>query len=136
MYQVNEEESNNTDNKSGLKQPGGGAPGTAGRYVNPYARGDRVTTGLERRSDDFTCRVTNLPEDSETLEEDLRSMFGSVGRIERFYLARDKVTTKPKGFAFITFTNRIDAENAIERFNGSKMSHLILKVEWTKPATN
>jgi len=135
MYQVNEEESNNADVKSGLKQASG-APGAAGRYVNPFARGDRVTTGLERRSDDFTCRVTNLPEDSETLEEDLRSMFGSVGRIERFYLARDKMTTKPKGFAFITFTNRPDAEMAIERFNGSKMSHLILKVEWTKPATN
>jgi translation initiation factor 3 subunit G len=63
-------------------------------------------------------------------------MFGSVGRIERFYLARDKTTTKPKGFAFITFSNRMDAETAIQRFNGAKMSHLILKVEWTKPATN
>ncbi len=87
----------------------------------------------ERRADDFTCRVTNLPEDSETLDEDLRALFSSVGRIERFYLARDKTTNKPKGFAFITFTNRQDAETAIDRFNGWKMEHLILKVEWTKP---
>lgn len=87
---------------------------------------------MERRSDDFTCRVTNLPEDSETLDEDLRAMFGSVGRIERFYLARDKTTNKPKGFAFITYSNRADAEAAIERFSGYKMEHLILKVEWTK----
>lgn len=72
--------------------------------------------GMERRSDDFTCRVTNLPEDSETLDEDLRLMFGSIGRIERFYLARDKATNKPKGFAFITYSNRNDAEKAIERF--------------------
>lgn len=43
-------------------------------------------------------------------------MFGSVGRIERFYLARDKPNNKPKGFAFITYTNRNDAETAIERF--------------------
>uniref|UniRef100_A0A915EDY0 Eukaryotic translation initiation factor 3 subunit G N-terminal domain-containing protein n=1 Tax=Ditylenchus dipsaci TaxID=166011 RepID=A0A915EDY0_9BILA len=76
MYQTNEEDASGADNKSGLKQIGGGT-GIGGRYVAPHARGDRVTTGLtERRSDDFTCRVTNLPEDSETLEEDLRSMFG------------------------------------------------------------
>jgi translation initiation factor 3 subunit G len=76
--------------------------------------------------------VTNLLEDSDSLDEDLRAMFGSVGRIERFYLARDKQTNKPKGFAFVTFSNRQDAERAIERFNGAKMEHLILKVEWTK----
>ncbi|KAI1728530.1 eukaryotic translation initiation factor 3 subunit G domain-containing protein [Ditylenchus destructor] len=135
MYQVTEEEPIGAD-KSGLKQMGG--PTSApGRYVNPFARGDiRISNVPERRSDDFTCRVTNLPEDSETLEDDLRQMFGSVGRIERFYLAKDKVTNKPKGFAFITFSNRHDAEMAIERFNGAKMEHLILKVEWTKPSNN
>jgi len=128
-----------------LRQPppslGGPPPsGGAGRYVAPHARGDRPLTGVgpgigttgERRTDDFTCRVTNLPEDSDSLDEDLRAMFGSVGRIERFYLARDKQTNKPKGFAFVTFSNRQDAERAIERFNGAKMEHLILKVEWTK----
>lgn len=59
-------------------------------------------------------------------------MFNSVGRIERFFLAKDKTTSKAKGFAFITFTNREDTEKAIKRFNGSKMEHLILKVEWTR----
>lgn len=89
----------------------------------------------ERRSDDFTVRVTNLPEDHDTLEEveiidctelqklntqELRDIFNprnwkSAGRIERFYLARDKITNKPKGFAFITFSNRADVERAIGR---------------------
>lgn len=66
------------------------------------------------------------------MDDDLRQMFSSVGRIERFFLARDKATGKSKGFAFITFTNRMDAQKAIERFNGHKMQHLILKVEWTR----
>lgn len=59
-------------------------------------------------------------------------MFGKVGRIVRFYLARDKNTNRPKGFAFVTFATAQDAERAIQVFNGEKMEHLILKVEWTK----
>ena len=58
-------------------------------------------------------------------------MFGSIGYVERFYLARDKITNKPKGFAFITYTNREHAEKAIDQFNGFKMHHLIMKVEKT-----
>lgn len=88
--------------------------------------------GGERHSDDFTVRITNLPEDSDTLEDDLRFMFGKVGRIVRFYLARDKTTNRPKGFAFVTFSTSAEAEKAIQQFNGEKMEHLILKVEWTK----
>lgn len=124
---------------------GTGAPG---KYIPPSARGDRA--GIcnsapiahdwrfcrlalgERRTDDFTCRVTNLPEDSDTLDEDLRNMFKEAGRIERFFLARDKATGRPKGFAFITYGCREDAQTAIDRFNGAKLQHLILKVEWTK----
>lgn len=129
MYQgLQIEEESDASNKHGLKQAPHGQ--STGKYVNPMQRGDRVIP--ERRPDDFTCRVTNLPEDSETLDQDLRTLFGSVGRVDRFFLARDKATNKPKGFAFITYSNRMDAEKAIEAYNGYRMHHLVMKVEWTK----
>uniref|UniRef100_A0A914HRK5 Eukaryotic translation initiation factor 3 subunit G n=1 Tax=Globodera rostochiensis TaxID=31243 RepID=A0A914HRK5_GLORO len=131
---ISEEEQPDPD-KGGLNKL------TAGRYVPPSQRGgagerSTMTTGTEQRhSDDYTVRITNLPEDSETLEDDLRALFSRAGRIVRFYLARDKSTGRPKGFAFVTFATQMDAEKAIQEINGAKMEHLILKVEWTKPST-
>jgi translation initiation factor 3 subunit G len=132
MYQMNEEEAETEQDKGTSRTMGSGGPG---KYVPPSARGDRVGVNIgERRTDDFTCRVTNLPEDSETLDDDLRKLFQTAGRVERFFLARDKPTNRPKGFAFITYTCREDAERAIALFNGYRMEHLILKVEWTRPS--
>ena len=103
------------------------------KLLNDFSR---VNSGLERRNDEATCRVTNLPEDMPDLEEQLRDMFGQIGRIERFYLARDKSTNRLRGFAFITYESRMYAERAINHFNNAKFGHLILKVEWTKPSNN
>lgn len=109
---------------------------TSGRYVPPTQR-DRGTMGTtSERRDDFTIRVTNLPEDDDNIEEELRHAFSRAGRIDRLYVARDKQTLRIKGFAFITYTCRDDAERALEMFRGFKMGHLILKVEWTKPSNN
>uniref|UniRef100_A0A915HR07 RRM domain-containing protein n=1 Tax=Romanomermis culicivorax TaxID=13658 RepID=A0A915HR07_ROMCU len=83
------------------------------------------------RRDDFTVRVTNLPE--ETIEEDLKELFGNVGKVQRVFLAKDKSTGRCKGFAFVTFCNREDAEKGIQTISGHKYDHLILKVEWARP---
>uniref|UniRef100_A0A914DYH7 Eukaryotic translation initiation factor 3 subunit G n=1 Tax=Acrobeloides nanus TaxID=290746 RepID=A0A914DYH7_9BILA len=134
MYATAEDEENLEDNKL---PPGGKTMGTVAgsRYIPPSQRGDRLLGVGERRSDDYTVRVTNLPEDEENLDEELRRLFGSIGRIERFFLARDKVTNRPKGFAFITYTNREDAERAMNELRGYRMHHLVLKVEWTRPSS-
>jgi len=127
MYQNINEEEPDVQEKPGFKHPGIGTSG--GKYVNPIARGDRV---IPERRDDYTVRVTNLPEDSDTLDKELRDLFSSIGKVERFYLAKDKITNKPKGFAFISYSNRLDAEKAIAKLNCYKMNHLVMKVEWTK----
>jgi|UniRef100_A0AC35G4Q9 translation initiation factor 3 subunit G len=118
------------------EDPAPGAPQSAsGRYVPPSQRDGRLP-GLSERRDEYTVRVTNLPEDDDNIEEELRRQFARAGRIDRLYVARDKQTLRMKGFAFITYTSRDDAERAIEMFRGLKMGHLILKVEWTKPSNN
>lgn len=62
------------------------------------------------------------------MEEQLREMFGQIGRIDRFYLARDKNTNRLRGFAFITYEKKEHTERAINTFNNAKFGHLILKV--------
>uniref|UniRef100_A0A915PTE3 Eukaryotic translation initiation factor 3 subunit G n=1 Tax=Setaria digitata TaxID=48799 RepID=A0A915PTE3_9BILA len=104
----------------------------SGKYVAPGMRGDRpaIAGGAERRSEENTCRVTNLPEECDEME--LRGLFGTVGTVNRVFIAKDKHTNKPKGFAFVTFEHRSQTEAAIQKLNGYKLDHLVLKVEWTR----
>uniref|UniRef100_A0A914M8B6 Eukaryotic translation initiation factor 3 subunit G n=1 Tax=Meloidogyne incognita TaxID=6306 RepID=A0A914M8B6_MELIC len=133
------EDSDLADKSAATRIGGGPSQLPRGTYIPPSLRnvGSGAAIGVsERHSDETTVRITNLPEDSDTLEDDLRGMFSKAGKILRSYVARDKIHNKPKGFAFITFAQRNEAENAIQNFNGAKFEHLILKVEWTKPSTN
>ncbi|VDN60538.1 unnamed protein product [Dracunculus medinensis] len=114
------------DSKSGLTP----TAGSGGKYVAPGMRGDRSAGTGERRSEENTCRVTNLPEECD--ETELRALFSQAGSVIRVFIAKDKHTNKPKGFAFVTFELRSQAEAAIQKLNGYKLDHLVLKVEWTR----
>ncbi|VDM98659.1 unnamed protein product [Thelazia callipaeda] len=127
MYAKDEED---VENKEKDTKATSGVSGT-GKYVAPGMRGDRaaVVCSTERRSEENTCRVTNLPEECGEME--LRTLFGKVGAVSRVFIAKDKHTNKPKGFAFVTFDQRNQTETAIQKLNGYKLNHLVLKVEWT-----
>ena len=53
-----------------------------------------------------------------TTEADLRSYFGAVGPPSQVVVPVDRETGRPRGFAFVEFTDRAHAEQAIQRFNG------------------
>jgi cold-inducible RNA-binding protein len=53
-----------------------------------------------------------------TTEADLRTYFGSVAQPSQVVLPVDRETGRPRGFAFVEFIDRSDAEQAIQRFNG------------------
>jgi RNA recognition motif-containing protein len=53
-----------------------------------------------------------------TTEADLRSYFGTVAPPSQVVLPVDRETGRPRGFAFVEFTDRAQAEQAIQRFNG------------------
>lgn len=113
-----------------------------GIYVPPSKRrdaaggssvGGSTTSGSDFRSDrpeGCTVRVSNLSPDVE--EEDLRFYFGRCGPLHRVFLARDRETQISKGYAFITFQVKEDAETAVQRMNGFGLSHLIIQVEWAR----
>jgi len=116
------------------KGMGGGV--AAGKYVPPSMReganrrGDAMSS--RNRGDEPTVRVTNLSEN--TRETDLQNLFQQFGEIARIYLAKDKNTGCSKGFAYINFKRKDEAETAINKLNGHGYDHLILSVEWAKPS--
>lgn len=103
----------------GAEGSGGGSM-IGGKYVPPSlrsgARGAGETMGGRGRDDYPTLRVTNLSEETE--EEDLWGIFNQFGRVHRVFMGRDQVTGECKGFAFVSYESKHDAEAAIKRVHG------------------
>ena len=77
-----------------------------------------------------TLRVSNLSDD--TSEMDLEAMFRPYGGVQRLYLAKDKETNYSKGFAFVSFYTRRDAQAAKDGLDGKGWDYLILNVDWAE----
>jgi len=130
----NEEKSsmNSSSNMSGGS--GSSSNGAGGKYIPVWKRpggGGQASSSSSSGEDQSTLRVTNLSED--TTEQDLSDLFRRFGHTSRIYLAKDRLTNKSRGFAFINYTHREDAQAAIDKLNGHGYDHLILQVEWAKP---
>lgn len=110
---------------------------TPGKYV-PRAqlmeeRGrPSLSVSMRLREDLNTIRVTNLPGDMQ--DNDIKELFGQIGRITRIFLARDKYTGTSRGYAFVSFDRHESALSAVKTFNGFGYANLILKVELAKPS--
>lgn len=113
--------------------PGGGKQA----YVPPGMRSgapERPGADMRRRNDENSVRVTNLSED--TREPDLLELFRPFGAVSRVYVAVDQKTGLSRGFGFVNFVNREDAQRAINKLNGYGYDNLILRVEWATPRAN
>ncbi len=53
-----------------------------------------------------------------TTEAELRAYFGGVAPPSQVVLPVDRETGRPRGFAFVEFQDRANAERAIQQFNG------------------
>lgn len=60
--------------------------------------------------------VGNLPYDA--TEAELRELFAPVGPLSYVTFPMDRESGKPRGFAFVDFSDRAQADEAIRRFNG------------------
>mmetsp|Transcript_132047 Transcript_132047/g.422526 ORF Transcript_132047/g.422526 Transcript_132047/m.422526 type:complete len:292 (-) Transcript_132047:266-1141(-) len=110
------------------------AQGGRSAYVPPSLRGkegDAKGKGKGGNPDEASLRVTNVSEDCK--EGDLQDLFSSVGRVSRVYLAKDQLTGASRGFAFVTYYTRADAEKAIKKLHGHGYDNLILQVSFAKP---
>jgi len=103
-------------------------------YVPPSLRNQTGKGGgkdSQSQQQEASLRVTNLSEDVK--EGDLQDLFAQCGRLARVFLAKDMNTYQSKGFAFITYYNKEDAQRAIDRLNGHGYDNLILHVQFAKP---
>ncbi|KAI9490936.1 eukaryotic translation initiation factor 3 subunit G-domain-containing protein [Zychaea mexicana] len=110
-------------------------PGGGSKYIAPHLRkgagaGAGESMRDTKRDDSATLRVTNLSED--VTDNDIYDLFYRFGQIARVYLARDRETGLCKGFAFVSFTDKMDAERAQQAINGYGYDNLILRVEFAR----
>jgi translation initiation factor 3 subunit G len=99
---------------------------STGLYVAKHRRigagAGAASAGEFARDDANTLRVQNLP--SDTTKTDLGDLFGKFGRTTR--IGGDG----SRGFAFVTFVMRRDAELALTALHKFKYGNLVLSVEW------
>src|SRR3954463_13063401 len=68
-----------------------------------------------------------------TTEAVLRDTFGQFGSVTDVYIANDRETGRPRGFAFVTFSTDTEAKLAIEKLNGVDLDGRQLTVNEAKP---
>jgi RNA recognition motif-containing protein len=68
-----------------------------------------------------------------TSEDDLRNAFGQYGSVTDVYIANDRETGRPRGFAFVTFSTEAESKVAIEKMNGVDLDGRQLTVNEAKP---
>ncbi len=80
------------------------------------------------------CFVGNLP--YEATEAELREHFSTVGPLSSVNLPTDRESGRPRGFAFVEFSDRAQAEEAIRRFNNQPFKGRPLAVSEARAREN
>lgn len=68
-------------------------------------------------------------------QEEIRSLFSSVGEVESCKLIRDKVTGQSLGYGFVNYHRAEDAEKAITTLNGLRLQNKTIKVSYARPSS-
>jgi RNA recognition motif-containing protein len=68
-----------------------------------------------------------------TTEDELRSAFSQFGTVTDLYVAMDKMTGRPRGFAFVTMGTPEEAKLATEKMNGLDLGGRQLTVNEARP---
>ena len=71
----------------------------------------------------------------QTSEAVLRDTFGQFGAVTEVYIANDRETGRPRGFAFVTFSNAEEAKLATEKLNGFDLDGRQITVNEARPKT-
>ena len=69
----------------------------------------------------------------QTSEDELRSHFAQFGTVADVFIAMDKFTGRPRGFAFVTMGTADEARVAIEKTNGADLGGRNLQVNEARP---
>jgi len=109
--------------QNGLEVLGGTAVNMGGTIPADMEDGDRKTNLI----------VNYLPQTM--TQEEIRSLFSSVGEVESCKLIRDKVTGQSLGYGFVNFHKAEDANKAISTLNGLRLQNKTIKVSYARPSS-
>lgn len=84
--------------------------------------------------DSKTNLIVNYLPQSMTQEE-LKSLFGSIGETDSCKLVRDKITGQSLGYGFVNYVDQKDAEKAINTLNGLRLQTKTIKVSYARPSS-
>merc|ERR1712156_856028 len=88
----------------------------------------------EMDEDNKTNLIVNYLPQTMTQEE-IRSLFSSIGEVESCKLIRDKVTGQSLGYGFVNYHRIEDASKAIQTLNGLRLQNKTIKVSYARPSS-
>ena len=68
-------------------------------------------------------------------EDELSAEFGAFGRVESVAIPSDKISGRPRGFAFVEMASKSEAEAAIAELNGKILKERTIVVNESRPRT-
>ena len=77
--------------------------------------------------------VGNIP--YQISEPELEEMFSQAGAVESVTVMRDRMTGRPRGFAFVSMADDDGAEKAIQQFDGTNIGGRTIAVNEARPRT-
>ncbi|CAF1110212.1 unnamed protein product, partial [Didymodactylos carnosus] len=77
-----------------------------------------------------SLKVDNLT--YRTRVEDLRRAFEKFGEIGDIYIPRDQFSRSSRGYAFIRFAQKRDAEDALDRMDGADLDGREIRVQFAR----
>ncbi|XP_062539131.1 ELAV-like protein 2 [Armigeres subalbatus] len=100
--------------------------------VQQNGRSGSIGSGQE---DSKTNLIVNYLPQTMTQEE-VKSLFSSIGDVESCKLIRDKVTGQSLGYGFVNYHRPEDADKAINTFNGLRLQNKTIKVSFARPSSD
>ena len=69
-------------------------------------------------------------------EDELSAEFGTFGKVESVAIPADKISGRPRGFAFVEMPSKSEAEAAIMGLNGKSLKDRAIVVNESRPRTD
>jgi len=69
-------------------------------------------------------------------EDEIAAEFGAYGKVESIAIPADKLSGRPRGFAFVEMGSKAEAEAAIEGLNGKILKERTIVVNESRPRTD
>jgi len=80
------------------------------------------------KTNSTTLFVGNLPFNMR--ENEMGDLFSKFGKIRHVKVGIDKYSGKSRGYGFVEFEDRVDAEAAFKKYNGYDLMGRVLRLDW------